>query len=172
MEIKERDWPVLKRSLGSIQQVWVWALTPKLASGPLCLCTKINKVPAKLFCKLYCRCSPKWTSQLGKLLYWPQSVRPCVGNHCFMIWRNVFVTAANQKNEANIMKQNVYFMGLLYSEIMCFFFSVVKLPFLLWNMMVVDCRMFLLVLKHLCMKISKLTFFISPWHIFTVFSSL
>lgn len=32
------------------------------------------------------------------------------------------MTAANQENEANIVKQNVYFMGLLYSEIVCFFF--------------------------------------------------
>lgn len=52
-------------------------------------------------------------------------------NHCIIIWRNIFVTAANQKNEANIIKQNIYFMGVLYSEIMCFFFFAIQVPFLL-----------------------------------------
>lgn len=41
------------------------------------------------------------------------------------------MTAANQKNEANIVKQNVYFIEFLYYVIMGFFFSVVQEPFLL-----------------------------------------
>lgn len=40
------------------------------------------------------------------------------------------MTAANQKNEANMVKQNVYFVGRFYSEIMCFFFFAVQVPFL------------------------------------------
>lgn len=41
------------------------------------------------------------------------------------------MTAANKKTEASIVKQNAYFMGLLYSVIMCFFFSAAEVPFLL-----------------------------------------
>lgn len=92
---------------------------------------RINKMAAELFWKLYHSCSPKVDFRIGETSTLAPVCRTMFRNHCIIIWRNIFVTAANQKNEANIVKQNVYFMGLLYSEIMCFFFFAVQVPFLL-----------------------------------------
>lgn len=86
---------------------------------------------AELFWKLYHSCSPKVDFRIGETSTLAPVGRTMFTNHCIIIWRNIFVTAANQKNEASVIKQNVYFMGLLYSEIMCFFFFAVQVPFLL-----------------------------------------
>lgn len=93
----------------------------------------INEMADKLFCKLYCSHSPKVDFRIRKTFALVPACGTMLGNHCIIqvIWRHIFVTAANQKAEASIVKQNAYFMGLLYSVIMCFFFSAVHVPFLL-----------------------------------------
>lgn len=110
------------------------------------LMERTNQMAAQVLWNLYHSCSPKVDIRIWETSTLALVFRTMFRNNCILIWRSIFVTAANQKNEANIVKQNVYFMGLLYSEIMCFFFFAVQVPFLLWNMMMVDCRMFCFVL--------------------------
>lgn len=92
---------------------------------------RINKMAAELFWKLYHSHSLKVDLRIGETSTQTLVRGGMLRNHCIIIWRNIFVTAANKKNEANMVKQNVYFMGLLYSEIRCFFFSAIQMPFLL-----------------------------------------
>lgn len=82
-------------------------------------------------CGNYTMVTPQKCTLIGETSIQTQVYAAMLRNHCIIIWRNIFVTAAIQKNEANMAKQNVYFMGLLYSEIMYFFFFVVQVPFLL-----------------------------------------
>lgn len=134
-----------ERSLGLIQQAWIWALTAKLVSGSLFLylyhgnkhscpvMETINEIAAKLFCKLYCSYSPQMGFRIRKTFTLAPACGIMLGNHCILqvIWRQIFVTAANQETEASIVKCIFYGTPLFCDYVLFLFccwsaFSLIK----------------------------------------------
>lgn len=73
---------------------------------------RTNKIIAQLSYKLYSNCSPTVDRRIRKSSPIPTPVCEAMfTNHRIIIWRNIFVTAANQKNEANRGVKKCIFYG-------------------------------------------------------------